>query len=53
MKKESEKQKIKRSAELYAEIYDQDSDLSELTDAALSEWPEDRASKQGMDLNAC
>ena len=40
LKKELEKQKLKKSAHLYAEIYNQDSDLSELTDSALSEWPE-------------
>ncbi len=39
-KKELENQKLKRSAELYAEIYNKDSELQELTKSAISEWPE-------------
>jgi metal-responsive CopG/Arc/MetJ family transcriptional regulator len=39
-KEEIEAQKLKRSAELYAEVYSTDSDLRELTESALSEWPE-------------
>jgi hypothetical protein len=31
---------LKRSADLYAEIYSEDEDLKELTDAAAAEWPE-------------
>ena len=40
LKRELEKQKLRKSADLYAEIYEQNSDLSELTDSALAEWPE-------------
>jgi hypothetical protein len=39
-KKELEIQKLKRSAELYAEIYNNDADLQQLTNSALAEWPE-------------
>ena len=39
-KKELEIQRLKRSAELYAEIYNNDADLQQLTNSALSEWPE-------------
>ena len=38
--KSIEKQKLKESAELYAEIYDKDSELKDLTDAANENWPE-------------
>ena len=38
--KELEMEKLKRSAELYAEIYNDDSDLQNLTNSALSGWPE-------------
>lgn len=40
LKRELELKSLKKSAELYAEIYDNDSELSELTDTALLEWPE-------------
>ena len=39
-KKELEIQKLKKSADLYAEIYNKDSELQDLTKSALSEWPE-------------
>jgi len=32
--------KLKKSADLYSEIYNNDTDLQELTKSALSEWPE-------------
>lgn len=35
-----EKEKLKESASLYAEIYAEDQGLKELTDSALSGWPE-------------
>ena len=39
-KKELEIQKLKKSADLYAEIYSKDSELQDLTKSALSGWPE-------------
>lgn len=38
--RELEVKKLKESAELYAEEYDQDAELKELTEAALDGWPE-------------
>ena len=35
-----ERQSLEQSAELYAELYEVDSDLQELTESALAEWPE-------------
>ena len=35
-----EKEKLKKSASLYAEIYAEDQELKELTDSALAGWPE-------------
>lgn len=35
-----EKEKLKKSAFLYAETYAQDQELKELTDSALAGWPE-------------
>jgi len=37
---EYKKQQLAKSAQLYAEIYSTDNDLQELTDSALSDWPE-------------
>jgi hypothetical protein len=37
---ELEKENLKRSAHLYAEIYAEDPGLKEVTAAALSGWPE-------------
>jgi hypothetical protein len=34
------RQRLRESADLYAEIYDEDSETQEWTNAALSEWPE-------------
>ena len=31
---------LRKSAELYAEIYSNDSELKELTESALNDWPE-------------
>jgi Arc/MetJ-type ribon-helix-helix transcriptional regulator len=39
LQEEIEVQSLKQSANLYAEIYEQDADLQELTEAALAEWP--------------
>lgn len=39
-KKELELESLKESADLYSEIYSEDDDLKELTDAAVNGWPE-------------
>lgn len=36
---EFEKERLEESADLYAELYDTDDELQELTDSALGEWP--------------
>ena len=33
------KQRMRESADLYAEVYEKDNETQEWTDAALSEWP--------------
>jgi hypothetical protein len=40
LKKERAKEKLRQSAELYAEIYSEDSELKELTAVAADGWPE-------------
>ena len=40
LQKDLENEKLKISADLYAEIYDADGELNELTESAISEWPE-------------
>lgn len=40
LQKELEREKLKVSADLYAEVYEEDKDLRELTESAVSEWPE-------------
>jgi hypothetical protein len=40
LKKELELNKLRQSADLYAEIYSEDAELKALTDAAVQEWPE-------------
>jgi hypothetical protein len=40
LKKERELQKLRESAALYAEIYQEDTDLQSLTEAAVKGWPE-------------
>ena len=40
LKEKLELQNLKNSAELYEEIYKDDADLHELTEAAGKEWPE-------------
>jgi Arc/MetJ-type ribon-helix-helix transcriptional regulator len=40
LRKKLEYQSLKKSAELYAEIYQRDNELQELTNSAISDWPE-------------
>jgi len=40
LKEEFELKSLKQSADLYAEIYEEDSDLQELTETAIEGWPE-------------
>ena len=40
LKEQLELQHLKESAELYAEVYDEDPELEEWTEAAIEEWPE-------------
>jgi len=40
LRKDIEKEKLKRSADLYAELYHEDKRLRELTEFAIAEWPE-------------
>ncbi|KAB2848322.1 MAG: hypothetical protein F9K42_08990 [Ignavibacterium sp.] len=37
--KSAEKQKLVKSANLYAEIYSEDSELRDLTNSAIKDWP--------------
>ncbi len=39
-KKDMELKSLKKSADLYAEIYSEDDDLKKLTDTAVAGWPE-------------
>lgn len=40
LKEELELQSLKQSADLYAEVYAEDPELKELTETAISGWPE-------------
>ena len=40
LKEEFELKSLKQSADLYAEIYEEDNDLQELTETAIEGWPE-------------
>lgn len=40
LKKELEIKELKKSADLYAEIYEESSETRKLTESALSGWPE-------------
>lgn len=40
LKEKLESENLRQSADLYAEVYEEDSDLQELTETALQEWPE-------------
>lgn len=39
-KEELELQRLRQSADLYAEIYSEDTDLKEWTESSVSAWPE-------------
>jgi uncharacterized metal-binding protein len=39
-KKEMELESLRKSAELYSEIYSEDDDLKEVTETALNGWPD-------------
>ena len=39
LNREMELESLKQSADLYAEIYEEDPELKELTDAAVTVWP--------------
>ena len=39
LSEELTRQRLRESADLYAEVYDEDDETKEWTDAALSEWP--------------
>ena len=40
LKEELERQSLKQSANLYAELYEEDAELQELTESAVAGWPE-------------
>ena len=40
LKKEFEQENLKQSADLYAELYAEDEELQELTQTAVTGWPE-------------
>jgi len=40
LKEDIELQSLKQSADLYAEIYEEDAELQELTEVAAAGWPE-------------
>lgn len=40
LKEDFELQQLKQSADLYAEVYEQDTGLQELTETAIAGWPE-------------
>jgi hypothetical protein len=40
LKEELELQSLKQSANLYAEVYEEDNELQELTELAIEGWPE-------------
>ena len=40
MQETLEQQRLQASAEIYAELYEIDAELQDLTSAALDEWPE-------------
>ena len=41
LRKSLEESAVEESARLYAEIYDEDEDLQELTESASRNWPDD------------
>jgi hypothetical protein len=40
LKKDFEQENLKQSAQLYAEVYEEETELQELTEAATAGWPE-------------
>jgi hypothetical protein len=40
LKKDFEQENLKQSANLYAEVYEEETELQELTEAAIAGWPE-------------
>ena len=40
LQEELELQSLKQSANLYAEVYEEEAELQELTETAISGWPE-------------
>ena len=40
LEKNLEQEKLKMSADLYAKLYEEDKRLQELTETAITEWPE-------------
>ncbi len=40
LKEELELQSLRQSANLYAEVYEEESELQELTEGAVVDWPE-------------
>jgi hypothetical protein len=40
LKEELELQSLKQSANLYAEVYEEDAELQDLTEVAVAGWPE-------------
>ncbi|MCG3158582.1 MAG: hypothetical protein DKINENOH_05226 [bacterium] len=40
LEKELEMEKLKSSAEMYASLYESDRELQDLTNSAITEWPE-------------
>jgi len=40
LKKKIENEELKISADLYTEVYEDDKELQELTESAISDWPE-------------
>ena len=40
LQEDMELEKLKQSADLYAELYAEDAELFELTEAAVADWPE-------------
>lgn len=48
--KSVEKQKLAKSAKLYAEIYNEDSELRDLTNSAIEDWPKWNQLKEGWSL---
>ena len=48
LQSELEVQELEESAQLYAEIYEKDAELQELTESACADWARDMKLKRGM-----